>query len=397
MFCGLFWSRALLSITLGGWFLFAIVQHMQWLPFFKKDSLLLWSFCPLLLFWLGVWQQPSATANYDYLLTLAVYPVAALAIRSCKHWGLQKEGKVIWLWASAIGLLYPVGWFLFHISGSIKAYGMGQSLPTFMDADHVRFGIFLCAAYLFSLQKLIQRPMLKNWVTGLLFLSILFMAVRTAWVILLLISVYFIVLPSAKHIQTKHNRFLLPGMLLLLAVSFFIFPTIKQKIAYTVYDWQQFKPGQYDASFSDGTRRAINAAAWQSVNHEEGANTGWAAIPETLAHFFSVNNPGADLHYGWPFNQYLFWWMGSGWWGMLLFTCWLLFPIGFGWKRKNHGLVCWSLAIALSCLVESTINYQYGAWLHVWPLVLMWDDTQSTHPESLQQTVVPEIKRADAG
>jgi len=41
-----------------------------------------------------------------------------------------------------------------------------------------------------------------------------------------------------------------------------------------------------------------------------------------------------NTEFGWPFNQWLYWWMGSGWWGMLLFSGWLLYPIILGFQQK---------------------------------------------------------------
>jgi hypothetical protein len=65
--------------------------------------------------------------------------------------------------------------------------------------------------------------------------------------------------------------------------------------------------------------------------------------------------------------------MGSGIIGMLLFTAWLYYPFLYGWKKKNNGLVYWTVAITASCLVESTLALQYGVFLHAWPLALLWN------------------------
>jgi hypothetical protein len=374
MFGGLFWSRAVLSITQGAWLLFALVSYRAWKPSVTRDPLMLWSICPLLLFVLGYWQQPFQAANYDYLLTLTAYPVTALAVRSFSITVIKKYWLKIWAWATLVGLLYPLLWYLLHITGSNKAYGMGQSLSTFMDTDHVRFSIFLCSSFLFALIFRANNSLQKKIITGALFLIIVFLSVRTAWVILFIIIICFII---CNNEQNRRNNMLRAVKVFvfvacLSATAYYIFPTVHQKIAYTVYDWQQYKPGTYDSNYSDGARRAINYTAWQAVTHANGSNIGWAGIPNTLQQFFAKSFPGAVLNYGWPFNQFLFWWMGSGWWGMLLFTAWLLYPLYWGWKHQNKGLVCWTVAIAVSCLAECTLTLQYGVWLHAWPLAILW-------------------------
>jgi hypothetical protein len=93
--------------------------------------------------------------------------------------------------------------------------------------------------------------------------------------------------------------------------------------------------------------------------------------------FYKKDFGNQKTEYGWPFNQWLFWWMGSGWWGMLLFTGWLLYPLFINIKKIDAGLICWTIAIALSCIVESTLNYQFGVFLHIWPIAFMWKKATS--------------------
>ena len=257
---------------------------------------------------------------------------------------------------------------------------MGQSLPTFMDTDHVRFSIFLCSSFLFLLIYNTSRSLQSSLLKIGLFLLIIFLSVRTGWVILFVITVCFIIWPDGRLVKKNIvQAFTVFILLVFTAVAAYsIFPTVQQKIAYTVYDWQQYQPGTYDSNYSDGARRAVNYTAWQAVRHTGGSNTGWAGIAAALQTAFAKYFSGAVLNYGWPFNQYLFWWMGSGWWGMLLFSAWLFYPVYWGIKYKNKGLVCWTLAIAASCFAESTLVLQYGVWLHAWPIAILWKQRHNT-------------------
>ncbi|MEN9599633.1 MAG: hypothetical protein RL596_1952, partial [Bacteroidota bacterium] len=56
---------------------------------------------------------------------------------------------------------------------------------------------------------------------------------------------------------------------------------------------------------------------------------------------------------------------------LLCFTAWLLYPIGWGYKTKQKEIIIWSIAIAVSCLVEANLNFQFGILLHAWPLWLV--------------------------
>lgn len=387
MLAGLLWSRAVLSISMGLWFLFAVSQFKTWIHGWQKDSLILWGAAPVVIGLLGCWQNGFANADGSFLFTLSAYPIVAIAVKSIsalkqpvtnKWFPASTDGSLAWLmnpWihAAVIALIYPIIWYVLHLTEVNIAYGTGQSLPTFMDNDHIRFGMFLCSATLFTWLSRKQNKRLNDVLLGILLFAVLILAVRTAWVMLFLMIL--IIASSTLLIDKRYKlKKIFIAALLLLGIcvaSYFLFPTVQQKIAYSIYDWQQYQPGSYDPTLSDGARRGINFSAREAIKAGQ-SNIGWASIPESLSYYFTQNHVGQSTSFGWPFNQWLFWWMGSGWWGMLLFSIWLFFPVYKGLKERNIGLICWSLAIAASCVVETNLGYQYGVWLHAWGIGLLW-------------------------
>lgn len=374
LFGGLFWSRALLSITVLVWALIAIFQVAKTDRSFFRSSIFIWSIVPLFLWLLGVWQDPMGQSNFDYLLTLSAYPAIVLIVHSSQKSEVEKKWVKIWLLATAIALSYPLFWYFKDFTAAHQAYGTGRSLPTFMDTDHVRFSILLCSSLLFILFTPIFTKKYKYILGSVLLIIILFLSVRTGWILAIsIVSIYAL----QRYIQSKQKN--IPAIImgtsvifLMLAISYFSFPTMQQKMAYSIWEWKQYQPGIYDASFSDGARRNINYAAWKYIQTNTTVNTGWQGIPLALQTSFAKYFNGQLIEFGWPFNQWLFWWMGSGWWGMLLFTSWLFYPAIKGFKQKNIAIICWTLAIALSCLVEVNLNYQYGVLLHILPIAILW-------------------------
>ncbi|HVZ25848.1 MAG TPA: O-antigen ligase family protein [Sediminibacterium sp.] len=376
LFAGLLCSRALLSIStilLTAW---AVLQlpGKSWQK--EEKWLLYWNCCPLALWCLGAWQQPLAAGNFNYLTSLLAYPAACLTLLAMDSTTRMKILSIggIFIFLS---VLYPVSWYLLHQSEAWQMIGRGQALPVGMEGDHLRYGILLCLAFLCWL---LFSP-LKGWsrasINGMILLLVAFLSVRTAWVLslLLLISWWWLSSRQPRKLATAAGYTgLLIGLLLL---AYLAFPTLQQKWAYMRYDWQQHgSKGRYDLQFSDGARAALNAAAWQTISEDPGIHTGWAAVPAALQERFQRMQPGSHTAYGWPFNQYLYWWMGSGWWGMGLEIIWLLFPMFYGIRHKNTGLVCWTAAIAVSCLVESNLLFQYGIFLHAWPIAFLWQEKE---------------------
>ena len=380
---GLLWSRALLSIASGLWVVFFLINHREWTNIILKNDLLIWCFAPLLLFFTGAWQDSSNEKNYQLLLTFCAYPIAGLAATYFNANLLIKKIFPIWIIAALIALFYPISWFLLHSKEVIVGYGSGKSLPVFMDNDHIRFGIFLCSALLFSLTPIIKTKTTKI-ISLFLVVSILFFAVRTSWIMAFIIIIGYLLSSLISHSTPNKKQLVwktLGGISVVLMLVLII-PTIKQKIAYTIFDWKQYNSKQYDSSYSDGVRRAINNVSWKIISQKKIESIGWAAIPSTLQTNFSEQYNGSSTQFGWPFNQWLFWWLGSGWWGTILLTIWLFYPAYIGWKQKNIFLLTWTTAIAASCLVECTLNYQYGVFLHVWPIVFCWKLFSSPNYES---------------
>lgn len=360
-----------MSLTQGLWCIYAIA--IGWKQFSWKNPLLLWSLVPAVLWYFGSYQTPMANANGHLAFTWGMYPATVLVVQTTASNIRQNHWIKIWLVATLIGVAYPIGYYLTHSFSAVQDYGQGKSLPTFMDTDHVRFSIFLCASFLLLLTQPILQKKIRIFLAAVLALIIVFLSVRTGWAILIL-TIFIYPLLEWKKLQaiTKNKAgFLIAIAFALIASAYFLFPTVQQKIAYSIWEWKQFQPNQYNPTYSDGTRRAINWAAWQAIQ-EGHSNAGWAGIPATLSASFAKQFKGQSTEFGWPFNQWLFWWMGAGWLTMVMFSGWLLYPIWQGIKLKEPGLVIWTIAIAISCLIETNLNYQYGVFLHIFLVALFW-------------------------
>lgn len=384
---GLLWSRAFLSASLGLWLLYILYHYRQLTLVLFKNNFILWGFAPVLFALLGVWQDPLALKSWDLVLTLCVYPITVLVLHLLNFDpSVYKKMISIWILFACLAIGKPIIFYLLHANEALEKYGSGQSLPVFMDNDHIRFSIFLSATVLFTwyYRKLQSFFFIAFFV---LLMSILFLAVRTGWV--LMISIFVILCLDAMVRQSKkihRSSLIFAGIIVMVIVGAWIFfPTVQQKLAYTFYDWQQITNHSFNATLSDGTRYAMNKSAWKLIQNGD-TNIGWNAIETQVQYSFQQLYPGANSSFGWPFNQWLFWWVGSGFMGMFLFTCWLLFPIIIGIKQKNTGLICWSTAITISCLVEVNLAYQYGVWLHAWVIGILW---QYHHNKNLENSKKP--------
>lgn len=374
---GLLWSRAVLSLSSVLWLAWVISQYKRGLFTKTNTPLLVWGLSPAVLALLGSWQYPFATEDLDYLLTVSIYFLAAC---SSIMIGLQNATLSLlktWVVTAIISLVYPLSWYFIHYEEALVRYGTGRTVPVFMDNDHVRYGIFLSIAAFLGICFFYQNKIFRI-ISICLIPAIVLLAIRTAWVttaVMFMAGLFFICF-HGSYVQKRNTTI---AALIALIVFFFAFqyvPGIQQKIAYMVYDWQQYRSGKINPSLSDGTRMVMNGESWKLIQAGR-SDMGWFAIDDTLRQQVIQAYPGKNFDFGWPFNQWLFWWMGSGITGMLLFSCWLMYPVIEGFRKKNVGLICVSAGIIVSCLVEANLAYQYSVWMHAWCIALVWNQSFS--------------------
>lgn len=374
---GLLWSRAILSLSASLWIVWLLVHSRKDIFHDGNKSLLIWGISPVLIAVLGCWQHSFAKEDLDHLLTLSTYILAALAGSLI---AVKYSTTVLlkyWVWTSLIALAYPLFWYIMHYQETLIRYGSGQTVPVWMDDDHVRFGMFLAISCFMSVVLFVQQKIMR--LIGIfLLVSILVLAIRTAWIMILimvLVTTLFILLYGTRF-QKKILIIGIISMLAIAAITYQLSPGIQQKIAYTLYDWQQFEAGKADPTLSDATRRVINGESWKLIQTGEN-NIGWSAIDDVIRKSIQKNYPQQSFDFGWPFNQWLFWWMGSGMIGMLFFSVWLIYPLIRGIRKKNIALSAVSAAIIVSCLIETNLAYQYSVWIHAWIVALLWDEPTS--------------------
>ena len=82
LLAGLLWSRALLSFAELFMLLYGLsIARKKTIYLVKKE--IIWSLCPLLLFFLGFYQSHLFDwKNFDYFLTLSAYPAILIFINS---------------------------------------------------------------------------------------------------------------------------------------------------------------------------------------------------------------------------------------------------------------------------------------------------------------------------
>jgi hypothetical protein len=100
MLAGLLWSRALLSISMGLMLIYALYYWNKYnicsaktITLYLKNPLLIWCCSPILLLFLGIYQEGFTSTNLQLLLTFSVYPIAGLTAIASEKFDFVKWVK----------------------------------------------------------------------------------------------------------------------------------------------------------------------------------------------------------------------------------------------------------------------------------------------------------------
>lgn len=369
MLMALLCSRAILSLTHLVWLLFILIKIKK-NKFTKTNSLFIWSVIPLFLFWIGAWQTLLQPKTYDYLIGLCTYVIAAASLITINTLNIKNVLLKLWVAIALISVLYPMFYYFINIQPTIEAFGKGQSMQTPMDTDHLRYSLFVCSSLPIIWQIDGWSKKFKIVLSIVTSIIVLFLSVRTGWVALCIIITFMVATTTYKNV--KHLLLQLAVIVAVVAFAYKMFPTIQRKIDYSLYDWKNISAQTYASNYSDANRYAINKTALQIIKENTTIHVGWINIPSKLHAAFIQQYPNAALTYDWPFNQYLFWYLGAGWWGCFAFIAWLLYGVVMGVQQKNRWFIAWQVVMIASCFVECTLNFQYGIFLHAWVSALLW-------------------------
>ena len=269
---------------------------------------------------------------------------------------------------------YLRNWESIH-EGYLKAH----TIETPLGNDHVRFSLLvaitiLVAVFLFikkrkDSKKIILIFLVIVTISNIIYLHVL--AVRTG-LICFYISLFAFFLSLLKNSQHKIKFVLLLILALILPlVSYFIFPTFKNRVNYLKYDLQFVRKNQYRQGSNDGNRFASVKAGWAVLNQHPLTGTGFGDIKKETEKFYDSNYPqmqSTDKIL--PSSEWMMYGSGVGWPGFILFSFIMLVP--FFIKQLIKNMTWWMLNIFMASgyLFDIGLEVQYGVFMHAF--ILLW-------------------------
>ena len=260
-------------------------------------------------------------------------------------------------------------WSFYEYSKNIelytRLYGQGRVIPTLIH--HVAFAVLLCIVVLVIIKNLqSNHPKKIKLIYFLLLIWFVYfihvLAVRTGILLLYVSILVFVIISLFTHKDKRVSLFIFLVLVVTGYISLQKIPTIKSKIAYTVYGLSQYKNNTDTINqVSDPRRILSDKIGIELLKKNKLFGVGVGDIKDEMAAIYSARYPRFKIDvYSHIHNQYLYSMCGVGLISGVIFCIFLFFPIIFFIRKKY---LYFSLAYTILLLVmfwEPFLEIQTG-------------------------------------
>ncbi len=379
MLISLFVSRAFLSVSIIIFLAITVINRnilSQIVSFFRSPLLLGMSFLFFIPFISGLWSSNSETWLNISIIKL---PFLLLPLAFAGNWQLPEKQWHIIGYCFVLLVLISCCWSLWHYFQDAETinrnYLKAKTIPAPLGNDHVRFSWLISIAVMCGslLSYTTNDKRIRSFLILAIILLFVFMhllAARTGLVIS-----YFFFFCLAFYCAAKRRKifvFIPGGMLALAALSWWLFPTLQNRIKYVLYDFSFLKHNNDVPGTSDANRLISLKAGWNILQqHPFGVGAG--DIRDEADKWYDANVPGiteADVLF--PSSEWIVHGDMAGWPAILLFTIIIFLPLFI--KNIRHRFF-WTMLIAAAmgcCVVETTLEIQFGIFIYCFTILWWW-------------------------
>lgn len=265
--------------------------------------------------------------------------------------------------------------YVLHAQEINESYMHSKVMPT--EPDHIRFSIMItmaiAAAVLLMAHQAVEqnrRSWVKAVIVGLaLFLHLL--AVRSGEMTFYALGGLTVLWLAFSRKQWQKAALLATVLVMLPVVSYLVFPTFRNRIYNTQEDVSKVQESSEGKNFSISARVYSYQAALAVWRDNKLIGVGKPNLQGEMARRYAILYPQLTPNfYILPHNQYLYNLAAYGTIGLLVFCLSLFYPAWWARKKPAPLLLAQYISIALSFLVEYTLETQIGLAFAVFFLLL---------------------------
>ena len=285
-----------------------------------------------------------------------------------------------WLWLLLIGMtvLAAMGAsinYLIYFREINELYLQSKVMPT--EPEHIRFSLIITLAIIAGILLVAQkavRPVWQSWLKVAVVFMVIFLhvlAVRSGLMTFYALGCLAVLWLVLKKRQWKNAGLLALLLLLLPAFSYVAFPTFRNKLYNTQEDVSKVNQSEEGKNFSIASRIYSYQAAIAVWRDNKLMGVGKPNLEGEVARRYARLYPELTPDfYILPHNQYIYNLAAYGVVGLLVFCLGLFYPAWWARRKNAPLLLAQYVSIALSFLVEYTLETQIGLAFVVFFLLL---------------------------
>jgi len=384
MWCGLLWSRALLSLSMVLFIVVALSDgpiKEKWLFFKKSPFLWMMSLLFILPLLSGLWSQ-----HYQQWLIVIQHKAPLLFLPFCctvlHKIDLQSSRRLVYLAVitTLISMGKTIGHYALNAQDISLSYLQAKVLPVDMSNDHVRYAWLLLIVFagllhlLMTQKKLVNRFEKKGIMFYLLFSAIFLhlLASKTG-----ILGLYLVIgLAIVFQIRSKLSIWITGISVMIPFIAWLILPTFRNRLKFVWWDFQHYSRGGYTEGLSDTPRILSLQAGKDLVKENPIWGTGFGDLKQATLDWYALHAPYLkEYEQLLPSNQGMIYAVGTGLTGLFVFLMASFYPFFMRGFKSNYAWISFHALAVFGFLYEIGLETQYGifvyAFLGCWLYVLI--------------------------
>lgn len=377
MWIGLLWSRALLSMGMAAFVLFALITQgaeglREWRASRWLQGLTLLFLVPLLS---GAWSadQASWLALMQVKVPLLLFPFCVPQFRL-----LDRPLRIMLLWVLMALLMAAMLQSLWWYEGDAgREYLKGKVMRVPMYDDHVRFGWLLVVGYAWLLdygfRGYLKRPVWAVVMGSVLAVYMHVLASKTGLLGCYLVSLVYLI----RYARPRWRWLGLAALVVLPVLAWFTIPAFQERLRFVVWDFQNYSRGNYVEGLNDAPRLLSWRAAVEIIRDAPLAGVGMGDARAAAQAWYAAHAPFLKPYEQLlPASQFLLYGVYAGIIGCLA-ACWvLLMPLWMPGLRRDTWWWAFHLVAIAGFVYEIALEMQFGVFIYSFFALLIFAEAE---------------------
>jgi O-antigen ligase len=320
------------------------------------------------------WSSDKGTWQTTFMLKLPIL-LLPLAFRSLPRFTtlqLQALTLCMGIWLGG-GAVYSLSFLLRDYAFYIREYNVSHMLPTPVYGEYITFSIS-CAIYVVWLVNVFGqlKHVAIKWISAivaLLLIAYIHILASKSGIIALYVFVIgygvYLVLALRKYVLGLALLVFVP-LFLVLAVQFV--PTLNERWGHITFTYHRFRDGDTSGTLGDINRLYSYEIALKLIQQNPLLGTGTGDMLTEMKGGYATWHPEITEDRGKliPHNQFLTVGLGCGIPAMLLFTIWVLMPLGsIGRNRASFFFFIIWLFLLFELMIEPFLEGQFKVFVFI--------------------------------